>query len=92
MVAEYRQTTRRRRARSGQAAPAATTPADTAALCATIRALWRKERHLGAYAPPAELCLDLAELDAAALRALRAQITARLRAQIAAAHAGAASS
>jgi hypothetical protein len=91
MVAEYRPTTRRR-ARSGQAAPEANAPADTAALCATIRALWRKERLLGAYAPPAELCLDLAELDSAALRALRAQIMTRLRAHIAAAHAGTASS
>jgi hypothetical protein len=82
MVAEYRPTTRRR-ARSGQAAPEAT-PHDTAALCTTIRALWSKERRLGAYAPPAELCLDLAELDSTALRALRAQITARLRTHIAA--------
>jgi hypothetical protein len=84
MVAEYRPTTRTpRRSRKNARHPGNVSSyvPDKLALGATIRALWRKERRLGGYAPVEEVCLDLDELDIEALRALRARVTLRLREQ-----------
>lgn len=55
---------------------------DPAALRATIRALWCKERTLGVYSPVDELCLDLDALDLNDLRALKTRILARLHSHI----------
>jgi hypothetical protein len=53
------------------------------ALAVSIRALWRKERQLGMYAPVEEMCLDLDEMDIEALRTLKAHIWLRIREHIA---------
>jgi hypothetical protein len=81
MVAEYRASARplrqQRAAANRHAAP------DVDVLCARVRALWRKERRLGAYAPADEVCLDLEALDIEALRGLRARIRARIASALA---------
>lgn len=58
---------------------------DASALGMTIRALWRKERRLGSYAPAEELCCNLEELEVTELRELKARILERIQAQLAAA-------
>lgn len=75
MVAEYRA--------SAHMLPQRRATPDTDILCAMVRALWRKERRLGGYAPIDEVCLDLEALDADALRGLRARIRARISSTLA---------
>jgi hypothetical protein len=55
---------------------------EPAALRATIRALWCKERTLGVYSPADEVGLDLETLDLNDLRALKTRILARLHHRI----------
>lgn len=55
-----------------------------AALCATIRALWRKEHMLAQYSPADELSLNLNVLDVHALSMLKKRILSRLHTHIAA--------
>lgn len=81
MVAEYRQSPRTPRPgprRNRQARLDDSYNPNAAALAATIRALWGKERRLGHYAPIEELCLNLDQLEIEALRALKARMIARI--------------
>jgi hypothetical protein len=91
MVAEYRMTTPTPR-RSRKTTRAARAEPDyapsTLSLAVSIRALWRKERRLGMYAAAEEMCLDLDEMEIAALQELKKRIVQRIREHVAAEAAG----
>ncbi|NJK82303.1 MAG: hypothetical protein HC876_12485 [Chloroflexaceae bacterium] len=75
-------TGRRRRSKVYLTMQQTTETPETAALCATIRALWNKERRLGEHTPADELSLDLEGLALGDLQSLKNEVRARLTARM----------